>query len=218
MVELVRQKELEGSMLSDHELKARSDRLREERKKAGEEVEEMEEGVTAALDLEDMWKKEASTFTPASKTTEADAKGDVRSLDRKLDSSLRLLTKLQLGKDLHWDLPWTIRVPGETMREAAERSLEERCGSSVREKSTLLGNAPSSFYKYKYPKHWAEKQGAKGAKVFIYKVPKYFNILENGFYFCGQGYIQHQINQEAGVTVKVMKTKLEFGPYLFCDF
>ena len=34
----------------------------------------------------------------------------------------------------------------------------------------LLGNAPSSFYKYKYPKHWAEKQGAKGAKVFIYKV------------------------------------------------
>ena len=204
MVELVRQKELEGSMLSDHELKARSDRLREERKKAGEEVEEMEEGVTAALDLEDMWKKEASTFTPASKTTEADVKGDVRSLDRKLDSSLRLLTKLQLGKDLHWDLPWTIRVPGETMREAAERSLEERCGSNVREKSTLLGNAPSSFYKYKYPKHWAEKQGAKGAKVFIFKVPKYLNILENDFYFCGQGYIQHQINQDAGVTVKVM--------------
>ena len=112
MVEMVRQKELEGSMLSDHELKARSDRLREERKKAGEEVEEveeMEEGVTAALDLEDMWKKEASSFTPASKTTEADVKGDVRSTDRKLDSSLRLLTKLQLGKDLHWDLPWTIR-------------------------------------------------------------------------------------------------------------
>ena len=109
MVEMVRQKELEGSMLSDHELKARSDRIREERKKAGEEVEEMEEGVTAALDLEDMWKKEASTFTPASKTTEADVKGDVRSTDRKLDSSLRLLTKLQLGNDLHWDLPWTIR-------------------------------------------------------------------------------------------------------------
>jgi len=184
-VELVTQKELEGSMLSDHELKARSDKLREERKKAGEEVEEMEEGVTAALDMEDMWKKEASTFTPAPTTTMADSNGDVRSMDRKLDSSLRLLTKLQLGKDLHWDLPWTIREAGETMREAAERGLEERCGVSVRENSMLLGNAPSSFYKYKYPKHWAEKQGAKGAKVFIYK-----------------GYIQHQINQDVGVSVK----------------
>merc|ERR1711902_303374 len=141
---------------------------REERKKAGEEVEEMEEGVTAALDMEDMWKKEASTFTPAPTTTMADSNGDVRSMDRKLDSSLRLLTKLQLGKDLHWDLPWTIR-----------------CGANVRENSMLLGNAPSSFYKYKYPKHWAEKQGAKGAKVFIYK-----------------GYIQHQINQDVGVSVK----------------
>ena len=143
MVELVTQKELEGFMLSDHELKARSDKLREERKKAGEEVEEMEEGVTAALDMEDMWKKEASTFTPAPTTTMADSNGDVRSMDRKLDSSLRLLTKLQLGKDLHWDLPWTIRYfitnlrncflssfesreAGETMREAAERGLEER--------------------------------------------------------------------------------------------
>mgnify|MGYP003335092135 CR=1 FL=1 len=38
MVELVTQKELEGSMLSDHELKARSDKLREERKKAKETV------------------------------------------------------------------------------------------------------------------------------------------------------------------------------------
>ena len=111
--------------------------------KAGEEVEEMEEGVTAALDMEDMWKKEASTFTPAPTTTMADSNGDVRSMDRKLDSSLRLLTKLQLGKDLHWDLPWTIRYfitnlrnwssssfesreAGETMREAAERGLEER--------------------------------------------------------------------------------------------
>ena len=38
MVELVRQKELEGSMLSDHELKARSDKVREERKKAKKNV------------------------------------------------------------------------------------------------------------------------------------------------------------------------------------
>ena len=40
MVELVTQKELEGSMLSDHELKARSDKLREERKKLDFDKEE----------------------------------------------------------------------------------------------------------------------------------------------------------------------------------
>ena len=35
----------------------------------------------------------------------------------------------------------------------------------------LLGNAPGSFYKYRYPKHYSEKRGgARGAKVFIYKV------------------------------------------------
>ena len=43
----------------------------------------------------------------------------------------------------------------------------------------LLGNAPSSFYKYKYPKHWADKQGAKGAKVFIYKVKYPLFFLHN---------------------------------------
>ena len=46
----------------------------------------------------------------------------------------------------------------------------------------LLGNAPSSFYKYKYPKHWAEKQGAKGAKVFIYKVKYPLFFLHNAFF------------------------------------
>ena len=68
----------------------------------------------------------------------------------------------------------------------------------------LLGNAPSSFYKYKYPKHWAEKQGAKGAKVFIYKV-QILILVKSGLNFYFQGYIQHQINQEPGVTIEVKK-------------
>ena len=96
-------------------------------------LESDEEGVTTALDLMDMWRKEAGMFSPADRQTEADSQTNFRSTltslqslllavplrlyctihtrspDRLLSAPLRLLTRLKLGSDVHWDLPWVIR-------------------------------------------------------------------------------------------------------------
>jgi hypothetical protein len=53
------------------------------------------------------------------------------------------------------------------MRETAERALQTHCGSRL--KFSVLGNAPLSFYKYKYPRRYRETSQRQGAKVFIYK-------------------------------------------------
>ena len=172
-----------------------------------------------ALDMEDAWKKSRESFKEASRMTDADSKADLKSVDRKLDTYLRLVTQMKLGQvlpptptfapavhplllhqDLFWDLPWTIRKDGESMRLAAERALTESCGEHLQlnvttflvhlinfySQAQILGNAPGSFYKYKYPKHYSEKSGAKGAKVFIFK-----------------GYLKHQLRSDPGVAVQV---------------
>jgi hypothetical protein len=79
-----------------------------------------------------------------------------------------------------------VREDGESMREAAARALSERCGAELAGRALLLGNAPASFYKYKYPRHYQAKRGAAGAKVFIFK-----------------GYLQHQLRQEPVVEIQV---------------
>ena len=53
------------------------------------------------------------------------------------------------------------------MRGAAERALQSQCGQQLR--FSVLGNAPLSFYKYKYPRRYRESSQRLGAKVFIYK-------------------------------------------------
>jgi large subunit ribosomal protein L46 len=53
------------------------------------------------------------------------------------------------------------------MRETAERALNQHCGSSLT--FSVLGNAPLSFYKYKYPRSYREANQRLGAKVFLFK-------------------------------------------------
>ena len=76
------------------------------------------------------------------------------------------------------------------MREAAERALISRCGSQLEEQTQMLGNAPSSFYQYKYPRHYSEERGVRGAKVFIFKA-----------------YLKHQMRVDPGVEVQVQVTR-----------
>ena len=82
-------------------------RARAASRKAGEQV---EVGVRTALDDEDVWDKEFSSFTPTPRTTEADESGDVRSLRRALDRPLHLIVERKIGTDDHryWDLPAVI--------------------------------------------------------------------------------------------------------------
>lgn len=167
VVSMLKQKELEESLLNDHELRHRQDLERAERKKRGEVDLEADSSLVTALDVEDSWKEDAKDFTPASRLTEADSKNDVRSTQRKLDETLRLLVKVKIGDATYWRIPRTVRREGETMRQAAERAVLEKCGDQV--SVNILGNAPWSFFKFKYPKKYQEQNERVGAKVFVFK-------------------------------------------------
>lgn len=118
-----------------------------------------------AQDLKDAWKEELAQFQLNDRLTEADRRNDTRSLRRKLDETLVLLVSQKLGANSHMLLPQGRRVDGETMRQTAERVLQERCGGTVN--VVWYGNAPCGFYKYKYPV--TERQEAIGAKVFFFR-------------------------------------------------
>ncbi len=60
-------------------------------------------------------------------------------------------------------LPNTVRAEGETMREAAERALRAHCGPQL--PFSVLGHAPLTFYKYKYPRRYRESSQRQGAKA-----------------------------------------------------
>ena len=106
-------------------------------------------------------------YTPASRTTEADTNKDVRSVKRAMDQPLRLMAKYKLGGDEFWDLPNTRHQEGETLRETAERAVIRNLGQHP--DVSILGNAPWSFYKVKYPKHFQESSQREGAKIWIFK-------------------------------------------------
>ena len=150
--------------------------------------------MITALDIEDGWKKSAegvkfcicqnwsiilitliSGFTPASRTSEADASGDVKSVKRAMDQPLRLMAKNKLGTDEFWDLPTMKHQEGETLRDTAERAVIRNLGQHP--DVTILGNSPWSFYKVKYPRHYQESTQRKGAKIWIFK-----GILMNHFH------------------------------------
>ncbi|KAJ1954463.1 hypothetical protein EC988_002420 [Linderina pennispora] len=63
-----------------------------------------------------------------SRETEADATGDVRSLERKLDRTLYLLVKNTQGE---WVLPAGAVQGEELLHEAARRNLKEMCGEKM---------------------------------------------------------------------------------------
>ena len=67
-------------------------------------------------------------FTPAPRETEADHSGDVRTLDRRLKTSVFLM--VQEGDK--WQLPTVELNEDETILEAAERVLKDRVGSSIK--------------------------------------------------------------------------------------
>ncbi|KAK7101606.1 large ribosomal subunit protein mL46-like isoform X2 [Littorina saxatilis] len=166
--DMMAQMELETSLLSDQELRAIEDKAIEAKRKQQEENEtgegEVEGARVTALDLEDAWEAEAKQFTPAARITEADEKNDQRSVERRLDKPLVLLVKQTLGDKSHWVFPQGPRQEGESMRQAAERVLQNLCGQQVG--AQFLGNAPCGFHQYRFP---PKASIGTGAKVFFYK-------------------------------------------------
>ncbi|CAD7002784.1 unnamed protein product [Ceratitis capitata] len=102
-----------------------------------------------AQDLKDAYLEELKNFQPALRSTADDAANRTASTDRCLEDTLYLIIEESLNKQATQLLPQGPRHDGETMRQAAERILLEKCGSKL--EVSFYGNAPCGFYKYKYP-------------------------------------------------------------------
>lgn len=162
------QLEYEGSHKSDFELRHEDDiKLAALIKDGKKRVDLDEVSKATAQDLVDRWSKELKQFQLSSRTTEADTNNDVRSTDRKLAYPLTLLMEQQLANDKLFLLPQGKVIDGETLNEAAKRIISELCGDQLQ--TTLYGNAPCGFYKYKYPTARRDEIGSIGAKLFFYR-------------------------------------------------
>lgn len=160
------QLEFEYSYKSDFELREEQDVSTATLLKAGKIKMDLD-GVAqrTSLDLKDMWKDERSKFQPESRTTEADKRNDLKSTERKLDHPLTLIVEQKIGKDKLFLLPQGKISNGETLYDAAQRVIKERCGDKIQ--TTIYGKAPCGYYKYKYPKELRSE--VVGAKVFFYR-------------------------------------------------
>ncbi|KAJ1179916.1 hypothetical protein NDU88_005147 [Pleurodeles waltl] len=177
MAHLMQQMELEKSLYSDHEIRLMEDEERLRRKMSDDYDSDFDDDdggkeIVMTQDLEDKWEQKMKQFRLAPRVTEADAKNDKTSLNRKLDTNLILLVKERLGSEDSWLLPQTHWQQGETMRQTAERALFTVSGGNLQVR--FLGNAPCGFYKYRFPKT-SRTEDNIGAKVFFFKA-----CLQNG--------------------------------------
>ncbi|CAH0581394.1 unnamed protein product [Chrysodeixis includens] len=156
--------EIEKSMKSAHEIRHENDKVQAELlKNESAEVDMDAVSKITAQDMEDAANEELAQFKFASIETAADKKGDQSTTDRCLQRHLVLVTPIKLGSDVKTLLPQGLWKEGETLRQTAERVVQEQCGPEL--KVQFISNAPCGFYKYKYP---SEINGKVGAKVFFY--------------------------------------------------
>lgn len=73
--------------------------------------------LQTAQDFKDACVEELVKFQFANRLTDADKKNDLKSLERKLDQHLVLVTQQEVGKKKHFLLPQGIRQEGESLRQ-----------------------------------------------------------------------------------------------------
>ncbi|XP_011179608.1 39S ribosomal protein L46, mitochondrial [Zeugodacus cucurbitae] len=159
--------EFENSLKSDHELKHERDLKQSELIKKGKMEVDLDDSASkqTAQDLKDAYSEELKSFQFALRSTSDDATNKTNSTNRCLEDTLYLVIEESLSKKTVKMLPQGPRLDGETMRQAAERVLREKCGTQL--DVTFYGNAPCGFYKYKYPSEM--RKNSIGAKVFFYR-------------------------------------------------
>ncbi|PYI04357.1 CAF1 family ribonuclease [Aspergillus sclerotiicarbonarius CBS 121057] len=103
---------------------------------------------------------------PFPRVTEADQKNDQRSLNRALQRTLYLLVQ---SKEGYWKLPSSPVEVEETIRQAAERTLEQAAGVNMN--TWMVGYHPVGHYVYnvRNPSKLANGEGPAGEKVFFLK-------------------------------------------------
>lgn len=133
--------------------------------KAGQvELDSDARSLQTAQDFEDLNQEELSKFKFASRESGEDK--NPQSLNRKLDDTLMLMLEQNINDSKLMLLPQTLWNEGETLRQTAERIVQEKIGSDL--KVHFYGNSPCGFYKYKY-NQTDKKNDTVGAKVFFYR-------------------------------------------------
>lgn len=168
---LLKRIEYENSMKSAFELQIEKEKLEKEQPLDVKAADMKVVSLQTMQEFEDTCQEELKNFQFAPKVTDYDKSNDKTSLQQKLDRTLVLLVEQNINGDASWIPPQGIRKEGETMRQAAERVLQEFCGTELMVK--FYGNAPIGFYKYKYLEPNKES-GKYGAKVFYY-LARYIN-------------------------------------------
>ncbi|KAM7406499.1 hypothetical protein PAMP_000873 [Pampus punctatissimus] len=168
---MLREIELEKSLVGDHEVRLLEDAERMSRRKTAnydsdEEDDPRHQETLLAQDLEDSWEQKLKNFEPAPRVR-GDVDKDLTSVERCLADSLVLLAEQQVGNAKMWLLPQTQWQEGETLRQTAERALASLPAAGF--KATFLGNAPCGVYKYKLPKALRTEEGPIGTKIFFFK-------------------------------------------------
>ncbi|KAF2100736.1 hypothetical protein NA57DRAFT_27912, partial [Rhizodiscina lignyota] len=104
---------------------------------------------------------------PVPRVTEADQKGDLKSLDRLLQMSLYLLVQ---NPDGRWTFPTAAVVGKEGLADTAERILVQTGGPNMN--TWVVGNAPIGHYEFSFSKpNFNEQLGFEelGEKAFFMK-------------------------------------------------
>lgn len=155
-------------MKCDHEIRKEKDKRQQELIKAGKieiELDSDARSLQTAQDFEDSNQEELSKFRFASRETEDDKSNNLQSVNRKLEDTLMLICGEKVGSNESFLFPQGKWVEGESLRQSAERIVQERFGQEL--KVQFYGHAPCGFYKYKYKP--TEKFEAVGVKTFFYR-------------------------------------------------
>ena len=115
----------------------------------------------------------ALPFVPAPRETEADATGNVKTLDRQLKTKVFLAVKSGAegnSNGARWTLPSAIPQEDETLLQTAERAVSEAVGEDL--KLWLPSNAPMTLNYRVYNKNMAEdfRGNYFGEKIFFYRL------------------------------------------------
>ncbi|CAK8676511.1 unnamed protein product [Clavelina lepadiformis] len=163
-ISLKEQMEYENSILNEWELeKIKQTQLMNDIESGKRDASEMDFKVSKQ-DYEDDYNQAFKEFTES--TTELDLNdADFKNINRRPKDYLVLISKQKLGNDTVWMLPTEEWKEEENLRQSAERALTSHCGTLV--DASFVSNAPSGFYKYKFPKN-ARTDAYVGAKLFIY--------------------------------------------------
>ncbi|KAF2751101.1 hypothetical protein M011DRAFT_473619 [Sporormia fimetaria CBS 119925] len=156
---------LVGSQESDFQHQV--ERLIEDAEQSGKEEEE-EAAEGALTDPMALKVEREPVERPMPRVTEADLKGDVKSLNRLLPRTLYLLAKTKEGK---WMFPQDKLEGKETLHHAAEKLVTKAGGENMN--TWLVGHTPIGHYQYDYPtevRSSSPNPSELGFKTFFLKV------------------------------------------------